>query len=471
MTEAPSTHLPRLVSRRRKLIDWISRHPKTCIALVLLGSCAILYIAIDLLAESRLRGCINAIRERGEPASLNDLAKIDIPIADASNMTVAIREAAKPLRTIQAPQDRSFAIPQLVATSTLPPPDSAISAKELANIHWYLNQNPQALDRLRAASRMKDAWFDWEWKKLYSNPGTPQIAEVGTGVLALMLDALAAIEEGDCPSATDRLVTAYRATHAYDCPIDSVLKCSLLIDLHPKLANLTVRWLNHCNPTAAEINAVREEVERMAHYSPPTSLLMSERVSMIELIQSPGLRTFLPPVPLGLNLDSAIALLPQTKRLDCAWTLEEFRDMIAESNVAEDAIPPLTQKWTSQMSAMPAYRTLSRGMPLGLFIENRHGVLASQRALLALLAAREFNLEKGEWPTTIEELSPAYLSSIPKDPFNGKYIQFSVTAYGAKAWSVGANLIDDHGKFVWAQDLFSMTYSPDIGWEITNPNP
>lgn len=60
-----------------------------------------------------------------------------------------------------------------------------------------------------------------------------------------------------------------------------------------------------------------------------------------------------------------------------------------------------------------------------------------------LLALRAYNLEEGELPEKLDILVPAYLTSVPIDPFNGKQIGYSKTK--RIIYSVGRDGRDDGG--------------------------
>jgi len=84
-----------------------------------------------------------------------------------------------------------------------------------------------------------------------------------------------------------------------------------------------------------------------------------------------------------------------------------------------------------------------------------------QRALLAMcrtqgeiqgtrlvVACNRFENEKRHWPESLQELVPAYLDAVPKDPFDGEPFRYS--AEKGIVYSVGPNLMDDGGsRKIW----------------------
>lgn len=64
-------------------------------------------------------------------------------------------------------------------------------------------------------------------------------------------------------------------------------------------------------------------------------------------------------------------------------------------------------------------------------------------ATRVLLAMRAFKIEKGRLPTTLDELVPAYLDTVPLDDFDGKPLRYNPAK--KVIYSVGKDLRDDGG--------------------------
>jgi hypothetical protein len=72
-----------------------------------------------------------------------------------------------------------------------------------------------------------------------------------------------------------------------------------------------------------------------------------------------------------------------------------------------------------------------------------------RRALLqccvVALAAERYRRDRGHWPASVEELAPAYLSSVPVDPYDLKPLRYRLIDGGAVVYSVGEDRADDGG--------------------------
>ncbi len=73
-------------------------------------------------------------------------------------------------------------------------------------------------------------------------------------------------------------------------------------------------------------------------------------------------------------------------------------------------------------------------------------VVAHERLLAAELALRCYQSEKSRLPIRLEELSPAYLSKVPADPFSGRPLIYRSQGKTWQLYSVGVDGVDDGGK-------------------------
>ena len=65
-------------------------------------------------------------------------------------------------------------------------------------------------------------------------------------------------------------------------------------------------------------------------------------------------------------------------------------------------------------------------------------------ATQAMIAIKAFQNDTNNYPTSLNELVPNYLSSVPRDPFDGKLLKYSATK--KIIYSVGEDLQDSGGS-------------------------
>ncbi|MCH7727967.1 MAG: hypothetical protein IH991_16045, partial [Planctomycetes bacterium] len=93
-------------------------------------------------------------------------------------------------------------------------------------------------------------------------------------------------------------------------------------------------------------------------------------------------------------------------------------------------------------------------------IEFAYGTAKARRHLLiAALAVQSYRLEQGNLPSTLGDLVPEYLPTIPQDPFTSLPLIYHVEQVTYLLYSAGPNQKDDGGV---PYDYFSDDPSGDI---------
>jgi hypothetical protein len=71
---------------------------------------------------------------------------------------------------------------------------------------------------------------------------------------------------------------------------------------------------------------------------------------------------------------------------------------------------------------------------------------AARRVTVNAIALKRFSLKHGQWPATLGELAPEFLSSVPIDPFDGKPLRYRPNGDGTYLlYCVGDDGVDDGG--------------------------
>ena len=121
-----------------------------------------------------------------------------------------------------------------------------------------------------------------------------------------------------------------------------------------------------------------------------------------------------------------------------AWTLRELHDAPATTTDAPLRSGDWVVKSRYLIAAllMPALERVNWS-----FAADR----AQREATDAAAACVRFKLAHGAWPTRASDLVPAFLASIPSDPWSGQPVQLKGQGNQFRVWSVGADLIDQDG--------------------------
>ena len=97
-------------------------------------------------------------------------------------------------------------------------------------------------------------------------------------------------------------------------------------------------------------------------------------------------------------------------------------------------------------SGIIARQTAAPGIAFAGFGSTQAGLeLAARRVAIAALAVERFRLDRGMTPASLDVLVPAYLPSVPVDPFSGRAIVYASSATEYRLYSVDQDLKDDGG--------------------------
>jgi hypothetical protein len=110
----------------------------------------------------------------------------------------------------------------------------------------------------------------------------------------------------------------------------------------------------------------------------------------------------------------------------------------------------------SEVNRLRYFRTLMFAAGQANFAQPLGEAVARREAMDAMLAARRFQRKQGQWPTTLEQMSPEFLPKIPVDPFAGTPLRLKVDADFIRIYSIGRDRLDDGGE--------SDGKAPDVGF-------
>ena len=104
---------------------------------------------------------------------------------------------------------------------------------------------------------------------------------------------------------------------------------------------------------------------------------------------------------------------------------------------------------------------------IGMLSKLAHAYLmnrAKLRAIIAVIACERYRLEQDRWPTSWEQLTPAYLKAVPVDPYTGQPFFLKALPDGLVIYSVGRDGKDDGGDVLPGESP-----AKDIGFRLWNP--
>ena len=86
--------------------------------------------------------------------------------------------------------------------------------------------------------------------------------------------------------------------------------------------------------------------------------------------------------------------------------------------------------------------------------------VAYQQADLAALAVHRYYLRYGQWPESLKQLVPEFLSEIPVDLVDGQPIRYKNDGSGPIIYSIGNDNVDDGGLPIMSANSNGNQYRP-----------
>ncbi len=77
--------------------------------------------------------------------------------------------------------------------------------------------------------------------------------------------------------------------------------------------------------------------------------------------------------------------------------------------------------------------------------QNEVNGVAGLRVARAAIAAERYRMDHGKWPESLEGTVPAFMETVPIDPYSGREVLYRRTSDGVVVYSVGPNGRDDGG--------------------------
>jgi len=394
-----------------------------------------------------------AIRQKGYPASLRELDDWYTHIPDSQNAALIFTNAfSQPTF-----RDNSATLTVLGDTNWLPARGHLTGKDGRAELSAVLATNQTLLDLLHSATELTNSRYPMDLKQGFQVL-LPYLAKVKGSVQLLTAEALFDASNGDIEKALDALRAAGAVANsvAEEPLIISQLvrnaswaiickRCELLLNgatlSEQQLITLQTLFQNGERANAMVRALAGERASGLAVF-----LGSSDRMDIFraDLTSPPALKDRLR-TSLYIGLLKSTGLLRKDRNF--------YLDVMATNVAAAEAPFPerLTlaqQANTAALSPPSRLMIFSRIMlpALGKAMQRDADHTARVRTVLTAIAIERFRCaHNGELPTDLNELVPTYLSSFPRDPYDGQPLRFKRRTTGYVVYSIGSDLRDDGG--------------------------
>lgn len=416
--------------------------------LMLAGLAVVFVLAVSIAVmiwKHRSAAAVNerlaAIRARGEPASAEDLAALH-RLPEGREDCTALWLTAFAAFGSPAYQSDTQGLP-IVGNSSLSVPQTSQTWVEQSGVEALLAKYDRAMQAMhQAAAKGGAARFELDFAKGIGLT-LEHVQHARSGARMLSLESHVRAHRGDAAGVVESLVTMHRLGECLDS--EPILISQLVrVAIHSMAVEQTRRMLSEVNFSDNQLARLQREFSPTDFATSFQQAMLGERVFGITTLnmQDIGAATG-EPMPPGLTLlreSNLVAYLDHMEKLIAASKLP-----YAEGQQAFEAVD-LQMKdasaWEQLNQAIA--RTLTPSVQAAQTASTRGD--AANRMIVALIAAKRFQLQHGDLPQRLEQLAPEFLPQVPFDPFDGQPLKYSVNRGIVRIYSVGKDTIDNGGQ-------------------------
>lgn len=402
---------------------------------------------------------LDKIRAAGEPIDPEDLDsfyRIPEKQANATRLWVVIVNALESESFRQSAQD----LPIVGSGPEIPPVGEPW--EQLEAVEEFLELYQDEMNSIHEAVALGGyARFDRDFGQGISML-LPNVQGVRSAARMLVLEARVAAHRGDSERVT-------RAVHGLFATCNSVAEDPITIShlVRVAIAGIAAQELEvaleSVELSSDELAILRSDVQAMDLQRGLERSLMGERVVGMLAYRNPAHleAEITSPIPVRANNED-LTLYLSTLAKCIEASREPFPMAIASSQAAEAHVREVSSSGINRMRYV--FTNLLMPAMSAVFQATGRGI-GTNSCTDTALAIEQYRLANGSIPASLDELVPAFISSVPIDPMDGKPLRYIVTDSGYTLYSVGRNQVDDGG--VSGEELLDEVFS--VQSRIANP--
>jgi hypothetical protein len=399
-----------------------------------------------LILRAKLQSRLDALGASGYPATCAELDEWYAIPESAENAADTIVESFS--NFCKWEEEKANLLP-VVGKVELPPRTEALAQETKELVGRYLADNQAALELLHKGAAIEHSRYPIDLSKGFEAL-MPYLSDIRTGAKLMQLEAILHAEDSESESAA-RSITSMLGLGR------SLAKEPLLISQLVRVAccGLAISTLEHA------VNRTKFTDEQLVHlsrtladaedHSAMARAFAGERCAGVSIFKKPS-----PEILQLINGGSsqwnvmAIGLykFAGLADMDAIAYVDFMNDYMKAMELAHPQRYKRVQAIEAKVEGTSRIHIILRMIMPALSrvsIVDTRG-LAQLRTARTALAIERYRLATGRLPRTLAELIPAYLKTIPEDPFNGQDIQYRKHDVGFVVYSVDEDGNDDGGK-------------------------
>ena len=432
------------------------------VLIVLLLAGIAVFAIFRLRVRFRLRDRIEAIRAAGYPATCAELDRwYSIP-RDVENAAYTMEEALLMLNSWDKEKSKSLPV---AGRAELPPRTEPIPPEMKTLIAEYVADNNEALELLHEAAKIEHCRYPVDLNAGFA-ARLPNLSEMRSCVFLLELEAILHAEHGDDKLAIRSVKSCFGIARSL--AKEPITISQLVRSACQNRAATTIEYcINRIEFTDEQLVELIECTHNSECITNMSYALVGERCMGLTFFQNP--RSLDPGVfggstPTGPILAfygaAGLADADAVIYLDLMDGYMKSTELpLHERQRAVDALGARLQS-TSKIHIL--LHTIMPALSRITTIELRS--VAQLRTGQAGLAVQRYRLATSELPDKLADLVPAYLETVPKDPFDGKELRYKKLDPGFVVYSIGEDLSDDGGR---ERPAKTVKDGKPVKWDVT----
>ena len=434
---------------------WWKRNKRRVAAACLI--LATIWTATDVYATVLLNRELEAIRQRGEPLTMAELAPPPVP--DAQNAAVLYKRAEEMLKKLHLTKDEVYLLDgDDLKTGKLMPPSQLSVRRRLV-----LQKCRPALELIHQASRLPSCRFPTNWQEPAFTILFPYLAHLRRFARILTANATQAAYNGKTSQAINDVGAIYRISeHANSDPILISLLVSIAIENmgHNALAQV----FEYSNLTLAQKREVEAILPRADKEKQFVHALQGERAFGLSGFNATDLQTDVLRLAGESDqtsiLDSILLRASRTIglpifKLDEVWYLRSH-----PANLQRVAFEDVPRYAALTRILMPVFERLHQTIDKSKTNRNLAQVA---------LDLNVYRTQNKTYPAKLTQLEAWTKTKAPLDLFSGKPFFYRRTKNDYDLYSVGPNKTDDDGRTEQDSRMEDGSLSPADSDDITWP--
>ena len=411
------------------------------IILLLVGASAFALFRLSL--RYKLRARIDAIRAAGYPVTCAELDKWYTIPENVENAAYTLMDAFSYYKKWN--NDKSESLP-VIGRAKLPPRTEPLGEEMKGLITQYIADNNEALKLLHAGAAIEHCRYPIDLNAGFE-AAIPDLHEIKTAAGLLKLEAILHAENGDDELAVRSAISIFGIARSL---ANGPVLGSQIVHISCRgIATTTIEYcINRHELTDEQLIRLIDCVHNAELISDISCAFVGERCIGLSFFKAPD--SVNPDLIDGIPLHPVLELCKAAGMVDAdAIIYLDLMDEYIKSaqlpvHKRQEAVKVIDTRFISTSKVHILLYAMMPPLLRITTIELR--TIARLRTARIGLAIERYRLAAGKPPDTLEDLVPAYLDSVPRDPFDGNELRYRKLEVGFVVYSIGEDLSDDGGK-------------------------